>query len=174
MKRAQISITAILFLAGFAESRAQTGPGLAMQFDGVASQVQVPADPALTPSQFTFEAWINPQKQGCNTILSRGDGGTTATDYIFQVGYDGSTCGATMPVSLWAGIGWQSSASQVPLDAWTHVAVTYDGLILSFYINGVLDAAETQFFPLYQSGFPVYIGRQGSVCNCNFFQGFLD
>src|SRR5215472_17223477 len=130
----------VLFLSGLAASRAQTGPGLALQFDGVASQVQVPANAALTPSQFTFEAWINPQKQDCNTIISRGDGGNASTDYIFQVGYNGTTCGTEMKVSLWAGGAWYTSGSTVPLNAWTHGAVAYDGALLYFYINGVPDA----------------------------------
>jgi hypothetical protein len=155
-------------------SLAQTGPGLAMQFDGVASQVQVPANPTLTPSQFTFEAWVNPQKQDCNTIISRGDGNNAATDYIFQVGYNGSTCGAEMRISLWAGGAWNFSSNQVPLNAWSHVAVAYDGSALSFYINGALDAVVPQTNALYHSGLPLYIGRQGTLCNCNFFQGLLD
>jgi hypothetical protein len=174
MDRALISIAAVVSLAGLAESHAQTGPGLALQFDGVASQVQIPADPGLTPSQFTFEAWVNPQKQNCNTILSRGDGGNASTDYIFQVGYNGSTCGATMPVAVFVGGAWYTSASTVPLNAWTHVAVTYDGTLLGFYINGALDAIRLQPGALYQSGLPLYIGRQGSACNCNFFQGLID
>src|SRR5215472_16165871 len=135
----------VLFLSGLAASRAQTGPGLALQFDGVASQVQVPANAALTPSQFTFEAWVNPQKQDCNTILSRGDGGNAATtDYIFQVGYNGSTCGATMSIALFAGGAWYHSSNQVPLNAWTHVAVSYDGSNLRFYMNGVADVVAGQ------------------------------
>lgn len=173
--RARTVILGVLLLTGLAESRAQTGPGQALQFDGAASQVQVAAKPALTPAQFTFEAWVNPQKQDCNTIVSRGDGGNgAATDYIFQVGYNGSTCGAQMRIALFVGGGWFSSTNEVPLGAWTHVAVSFDGSALRFYMNGVPDAVTAQTNAPYQSGFPLYIGRQGTVCNCNFFKGLID
>ena len=38
--------------------------------------VFVPASSSLTPTPVTFEAWVNPSASACNTILSRGDGGT--------------------------------------------------------------------------------------------------
>jgi hypothetical protein len=62
----------------------------------------------------------------------------------------------------------------VPLNAWSHVAVTYDGTNKNFYINGVLDRTVPRTGTLFQSGRPLYIGRQGSVCNCNFFKGQMD
>src|SRR5438105_10902245 len=77
-------------------------------------------------------------------------------------------------IGFWAAGGWDASSSTVPLNAWTHVAVTYDGTYKSFYINGVLDRTVARPGSLYQSGSPLYIGRQGSACNCNFFKGQLD
>jgi N-acetylneuraminic acid mutarotase len=169
---ARVVILGVLFLTGLAESRAQTGPGQALQFDGVASQVQVPSSALLTQPQFTFEAWVNPQKQGCNTIFSRGDGvNANFTDYIFQVG--DAAC-ALMRIALYAGGTWHYSSNQVPMNAWTHVAVTYDGATLRFYMNGVPDVVAPQPYGPLASDSPLYIGRQGTVCNCNFFQGLID
>src|SRR4026207_1860459 len=57
-----------LLSSGISTTRAQIGPGQALQFDGLASEVQVPASALMTISnQLTFEAWIHPQKQDCNT-----------------------------------------------------------------------------------------------------------
>src|SRR5262245_27409769 len=83
---------AFILSAGLA-TQAQVGSqGYALSFAG-ANFVQVPDNPSLTPSQFTFEAWVKINSAGCNTIISRGDGNTPSTDYIFQVGYDGTNCG---------------------------------------------------------------------------------
>jgi alpha-tubulin suppressor-like RCC1 family protein len=139
-----------------------------------ATYVQVAASASLALSnQFTFEAWVNARAAQCNTILSRGDGANLAnTDFVLQVGSDGTNCGV-MKVALMIGGTWTTSASAVPLNAWTHVAVTWDGLTNRFYLNGVLDEAVAAPGPLYQSGSPLFIGRQGTV-GTNYFEGTID
>jgi hypothetical protein len=150
------------------------GAGGALSFNG-SSYVQVASNASLTlGNQVTFEAWVNPSVPACNTILSRGDGANNAlTDYIFDVGYDGTTCGV-MKVGFFGAGFWDASASIVPTNAWTHVAVTFDGTNKQFYINGVLDRVVARNGPLYHSGSPIYIGRQGTTCDCNFFHGTMD
>jgi len=136
--------------------------------------VQVAPTPSLALSNsLTFEAWIKPRTSQCNTILSRGDGtNIAATDYIFQVGTDGTNCGV-MKLALMIAGGWATSASTVPLNAWSHVAVSYDGIEVHFYINGVLDRSVTTTGSIFQSGSPLFIGRQGSAGG-NYFDGTLD
>src|SRR5262245_26900265 len=152
----------------------QIGPGQALRFDGVAVQAQVSPNALLTLSnQVSFEAWINPQKQDCNTILSSGTGLDPATDLIFDVGWNGFSCGGEMKAGLCIG-GWYYSQGTVPVGAWSHVAVTCDGTNVRFYINGVLDSTSPQTTTMPASATPVYLGRQGSDCNCNFFLGPMD
>jgi alpha-tubulin suppressor-like RCC1 family protein len=149
--------------------------GLALDFSSSRSSfVQVPASQSLILSnQFTFEAWIKPRTAQCNTILSRGDGSNLAnTDYIFQVGTDGTNCGV-MKLGLMVAGSWTTSISTVPLNIWTHVAVTYDGANARFYINGLLDSANGASGSVYQSGSPLFIGAQG-VSGGNYFDGALD
>src|SRR6185503_10323807 len=88
-----LSILVALIVVGPTEGHAQTGPGNALQFNGIAAQGQVASNLSLTLSDhLTFEAWINPQKKGCNTILCRGSGFDATTDYNFLVGWNGSSC----------------------------------------------------------------------------------
>lgn len=141
---------------------------------GRSNYVQVASAPNLAlTNQFSFEAWIRPRSAQCSTILSRGDGANlAATDYIFQVGTDGTNCGV-MKLALLAGGTWTTSASTVPLNEWTHVAVTFDGFTNRFYINGVLDRQVAAVGVLYQSGSALLIGRQG-IAGGNYFDGTLD
>jgi hypothetical protein len=135
--------------------------------------VVVASNTSLTLSnQLTFEAWVFVEESRCNTIISRGDGGGNS-DYIFEVGWNGSSCNART-IGFWAAGAWDASNSTVPLNAWAHVAVSYDGTNKRFYINGVLDRVVSLPGTLYQSGSPLFIGRQGAACNCNLFKGRMD
>jgi PKD repeat protein len=145
---------------------------LYFNFFGSDQYVQVPANPSLTPSQMTLEAWVAIAAGGGGTIASRGDGSTTNTDYIFQISNDGSSVGTE--VSFFGAGYWDSSTSGIPTNTWTHVAVTYDGTNKLFYINGVLSGTSARPGPLHSTpGSPFYLGIQGSVCQCNLFKGLL-
>ena len=122
----------------------------------------------------TLEAWVNPRAANCSTILSRGSGTDGNTDYILNVGFNGSSCGAEMKVALYVAGAWDISSSAVPLNAWSHVAVSYDGLETRFYINGNLDRVVSHPGTIHHSSTPFYLGRQGTACNCNYFNGLID
>jgi hypothetical protein len=52
--------------------------------------------------------------------------------------------------------------------------VTYDGSNKVFYVNGVFDRSAPRTNSIYSTpASPLYIGRQGSVCDCNFFNGSI-
>ncbi len=144
-------------------------PGTALNFAAASSQfIQVNQTAQVgTNNALTFEAWINPATMGCRTMLSQ------ENDYIFQVGYNGATCGTTMNIGFYCAGAWHFSTGTVPTNAWTHVAVTYDGTAKQFFINGVLNTTSPRTGSVNQSGAPWQIGRQGASCNCNFFDGKL-
>jgi hypothetical protein len=160
---------------GIAQVNTSGSFGLALDLSASrGSYVQVASVPSLPlGNQFTFEAWIKPRAARCNTILSRGDGvNLTNTDFILEVGFDGTNCGV-MKLALMTAGNWTTSASAVPLNAWTHVAVTFDGMTNRFYINGVLDNAMPASAVMVQSGSALFIGRQGTA-GTNYFEGELD
>ena len=112
MKSSFATLVTVLALGTNLPATAQTsGPDAALNLNAASSQyAQVPGSTNLTAalSQMTFEAWVNPRSMKCNTIISKGDGGNGAlTDFIFQVGYDGSTCGV-MDVSFFGGGAWDA------------------------------------------------------------------
>jgi PKD repeat protein len=146
-----------------------------LSLNGANQFVLVPPNTNFTPTNLTFEAWVYPKSTSCNTILSRGDGTYgNLTDYILNVGYNTNGCGTMMTVGFFAAGAWDTSSNTVPLNAWTHVAVTYDGTNKRFYINGVLDRTAVATNSLYSTpGSPLLIGMQGTTCTCNFFNGQL-
>ena len=135
--------------------------GLGAQFTGDGFVTVPKATALIQPNGFTFEAWVRPDAVACNTILSRGGGNNAAalSDYVWAIG-----CGNTK-VALMAAGGWDSSSSDIPLGAWTHVAATFDGVLKRFYINGRLDATVARPGPLtpLADTEPLFLGRQGSL-----------
>jgi len=123
----------ILALALYAALRAHTleAANYCLSLSGTNQYVEVPSAGFGLIDQATFEAWIYPTAAKCSTILSRGDGISTNTDYTLQVGFDGTNCGA-MNVAFFGAGAWDFSATTVPLNAWTHVAVTFDATRSSF------------------------------------------
>jgi hypothetical protein len=134
-------------------------------FNGSAStQVNVADSPSLRLTNgLTIDAWINPNAPGVadNPILVKGNlssgnsqpysilfvnAGTGDNRIIFRVGN----------ASTFDGVG---SNSNILLNTYTHVAVTYDGTTMSIYINGVLDASKTTTIgTLNQNSLPLTIG----------------
>lgn len=165
----------LLLLLGTGAGTAQSGPAIApgacLEFESGA-YVVVSNAPAL-PGVFTFEAWVflNDTNR-YHTILSRGAGisDISATDYIWQIIPGGR-------VGLFAGGAWDfSNVPVIQPSTWTHLAVSFDESFKIFYRNGRLVQGNSRpraMEPLPATE-PLYLGRQGSACNCNFLEGRLD
>ncbi|HEY0428438.1 MAG TPA: LamG domain-containing protein, partial [Pyrinomonadaceae bacterium] len=147
---------------------AQGKVGQAFQFsssNGSANtQVNVADSPALRLlNALTIDAWINPTAPGApdNPILVKGDLSSAGSQpysilfvnaaindnrIIFRVG-NNSTFDSLI------------SNANIPLNAYTHIAVTYDGVTMTLYINGVFDASKTTSIgTLNQNPLPLAIG----------------
>src|SRR5262245_41522464 len=137
------SISLLLALALIpvaAPAQVQPLPGGALAFNSSQqSYVQVASNASLTlGNHATFEAWVKPTTNSAlATVISRGDGGVAGlTDYIVQLQ---STNGGFKLAFFGVGV-WDYSAHTVPTNAWSHVAVTYDGTNKVFYLNGAPDS----------------------------------
>jgi hypothetical protein len=102
--------------------------GGGLQLDGVDDAVELPMTESLTFSNaFTVEAWIAPTTLGHERSLWW----TPAAMLTLRAE------GTLVPVAILTSgqVGFVSSVT-VPLNSWSHVAMTYDGSMLRLYING--------------------------------------
>jgi len=93
-------------------------------------------------SALTIAAWLKAGAFGdWGGIMTKG---TNASPYAMQTWHDGSlrfTANWGSPPGSVGGSSW-NSAAKMNANQWHHVAVTYDGASVRFYLDGVLDANQ--------------------------------
>ncbi len=143
--------------------------GTALRFNGTSALVTVPDAPELRlTTAMTLEAWVNP---------SAVDG--TWRDVIYK-GRDNyfleatsSRNGVVAGGGIFAGSGVEVyGPSTLALNAWSHIALTYDGAMLRLYVNAVEVAALARTGSLLTSTNPLQIG--GDSIFGQYFQGLID
>ena len=113
--------------------------GSALSFDGVNDWVSVPDASSLDlTTGMTLEAWVRPSALGGwrTVIFKERPGGVVYGLFADQAG--------SRPLGQ-VFIGGERNAvgtSAVPLNAWTHLATTYDGSLLRLYVNGSLASSS--------------------------------
>ncbi|HUV66196.1 MAG TPA: LamG domain-containing protein, partial [Sedimentisphaerales bacterium] len=118
--------------------------GKALQFNGGTDYVEVADAPGLDIiNTITIAAWIKANTFGnWRGFVVKG---LETAPYAMQMWGDGSLRFGwnygSPPGAV--GNGLVNSNGKMPLGEWAHLAVTYDGSTLSFYINGGLDTQET-------------------------------
>lgn len=128
-------------------------------FNGSTNFLTVQNNSSLNPSQITIEAWINP--------VSNTGGGNIVMKYVsngYQMRLNNGKLETFLPTPL-------TSSALIPLNTWTHVAVTHDGSQATIYINGVFDTSKSYAQNL-SSTSPLYIGKH--VSSGGYFQGVID
>lgn len=106
----------------------------ALEFDPSSGLQQVQISGITCPNEFTIEAWIN--------FKGIYDPGQYPTIFEFQEDAPFFGITDTNFLTLYGAV---TSNTTIPLNQWTHVAVTYStaNSEANIYINGVLDNSET-------------------------------
>jgi uncharacterized repeat protein (TIGR03803 family) len=146
--------------------------GRALLFDGINDWVTV-ADAADLDfaTGLTMEAWVNPgELSGWNTIAlkERRKGGLAYALYANDdapqpAGYIRNSTGGDWPVP---------GTMPVPLNTWTHLAITYDGATFRLYVNGVEANRRSVTGRILATDGPLRIG--GNAEYGEFLQGMID
>ncbi len=138
--------------------------GNALSFGGATSLVTVNDSPSLDLTAMTLEAWIFPTSlNGWMDVMFKVD------DIYFLEGNSPSGHPAT-------GGTFSKPPLEAPgvlaLNAWTHLAATYDGARLILYVNGVAVASRAASAPIASSGGALSIG--GDSLYGQHFAGKID
>jgi chitodextrinase len=143
--------------------------GSALSFDGGISHVTVPSSSSLQlGSGMTLEAWVNPStvSSAWRDVIYKGNDnyyleGTSANAGKPDGG--GTFGGASTDV-----VGSAALAG----NAWSYVALTYDGATLRLYVNGTLAGSQAKTGAIATSTNPLQIG--GDSLYGQFFSGLID
>ena len=131
------SITAVS-TAGVVTSTSGPAASYQVAFNGTNQYLTTPstANYNLSSGDFTVECWVYVTSNGNNTIFTVGTGGS-ATWNLWQINSDRSITWQTNPPGNWNWVNtYNSSAGQIPLNAWTHIAAVRFGSNFSMYVNG--------------------------------------
>ena len=143
--------------------------GSALSFDGVNDWVTVPAASSLDlTSGMTVEAWVRPSVLGGwrTAVFKERPGGPVYGLYADQAG--GRPLGQVYIGSERNAVG----TSSLPLNAWTHLATTFDGSVVRLYVNGVLAGSSSSSGSMTASTGVLRIG--GNSVWSEWFAGLID
>ena len=152
----------------------KAGAAHALQFDGQGARVVCPPSPSLNVfNQGTVEVWFKAAaRQG--GLISRHTGGSWQDQRMVVTFYTYHGPGSL----LWcladgAGFGFSGFGPPPALEAWSHVAVTFDGEEVKSYQDGFLTVRTEQNYLLPEmAGVPLVIGECEGL-GVKFFKGLI-
>ena len=146
--------------------------GQAFEFNAAASaSVRIPNSPALNPTNITISAWVKPASypNGACTIVRKEN--SSGQHYLLSLG-DGATFGVPH-FNCGVGSSQPVGSTPVPLNQWTHVVGTYDGVQSVVYMNGVLADARSCSGPMSQGPNDLFLGHMENAADRD-FDGLMD
>ena len=147
--------------------------GSGLQLDGVGAFARVYSSQRVrdTLNSATLAAWVRPSTATEGTLIYKLNG--------WQLHRRGD--GAVAFTNLFEPTGLTPYYGQAPVDAWTHVAATVSGGVVTVFVNGVEvgshSLAATPGDTSAESAAAVFLGCRGSggwFCTGSFFEGRMD
>jgi len=142
--------------------------GGALYFNGTNGNVNIASTPAISPADaITMMAWVYSQENKTAKIFQKGDWDGHG---LRQDVWKGWSCGIRMDDDTGHSLEWNNGRPL--LDQWYHLAMTYDGSLLAFYVNGRLWESKAVTGKLKVSSRDLSVGSDNS--NQKFFKGKID
>ena len=140
--------------------------GNALSFDGsndVGTASSANSALNLTGRSLTISAWINPRSNsGWQMIVNKPYTAGHSAPY-FDWSLHRETSSGRLVAFFGCDAQQRASNASIPLNTWTHVAVTYDGTSLRHYINGALDRTTSLSCSISNTNSrPIRIGANGA------------
>jgi hypothetical protein len=143
--------------------------GRALTFDGFNDWVTVAHDAAMNPgAAFTLEAWVNPTSISGSRLVA----GKERTSGLAYGLYSRGGLSTPMARLFTSSDQTSSGPSQLPRNAWSHLAMTRGASTMRLYVNGVEVASRSVGSTLASSTGPFRIG--GTTTASNWFRGRID
>lgn len=148
----------------------------ALDFDGTNDIVTTNLTTNAT-STFTVEAWVYPRSSNYDRIISNFTGANVAGQIVFDT-YDANNNGKGLRLYL-VGPGnvvhQTSTSNALTLNAWNHVATTFDNGTVKLYVNGVLKTTSTAPYTSIPTSASTYnFGEDQVVGTAEHLNGKLD
>jgi hypothetical protein len=143
--------------------------GNALLFNGTSARVNVPDAASLDlTTGMTLEAWVRPSALASwrTVILKETTGGLAFSLYAHTTGSrpEGYVHVTTDTAA--------SGTSALALNTWTHLSVSYDGVTIRLYVNGVQVGSRALTGPIATSTGALRIG--GNAVWGEYFKGLID
>jgi hypothetical protein len=144
--------------------------GRALSFDGTNDRVNIPDSSSLDLTDgVTMEAWVRPSSLGgWDTVVLKEQPG----NLVYALYANTGPGPASGEIETTAGYFTQYATGALPLNTWTHLAMTYDGTTLRLYINGAEVGSRPVSGSVVTSSSALRIG--GNAVWGEYFGGLID
>jgi len=146
--------------------------GAAASFDGTNDRIDVADSNSLDlTSGMTLEAWVRPTANSSyRTVVLKEVSGELAYSLYAADSDHGTRSSGWVRVA--SASHYADGTNALPLNVYSHIAVTYNGSALVFYVNGVATRSTAVTGNIQTSSMPVRIG--GNTIWGEYFQGQID
>lgn len=151
--------------------------GKARSFNGSDDYVDCGSDSSLKPSNFTIETWIKPSDVTSDQVVAGPVGnepsGNCGYGYHLLVSSNGKAGFRVDPTGCGNGLTIYSK-NIIAAGNWYHLAGTYEGTTLKFYLNGEFQSSGSQSIGYYTKFFIGAAYSEYSSAYYKFFDGTID